>query len=108
MTMVRIGRRITTPAANYDELVGRGRYVTASEAQLAESWELPPCKQCAATPEGYHPHCDPIACPDCGLGEVMWAEAGFVPWHRACNRCGAHFEQRSATRLRRARFEACR
>lgn len=26
----------------------------------------------------------------CG-GTLQWAEAGYVPWHRICDRCGSHW-----------------
>lgn len=29
-------------------------------------------------------------CP-CG-GVMQWAEAGYVPWHRICDHCGAHWD----------------
>jgi hypothetical protein len=29
-------------------------------------------------------------CP-CG-GILRWAEAGYVPWHRICDRCGSHWD----------------
>jgi hypothetical protein len=25
-------------------------------------------------------------------GRLRWAEAGYVPWHRICDRCGSHWE----------------
>lgn len=34
-------------------------------------------------------------CP-CG-GIMRWAEAGYVPWHRICDRCGAHWELHPVT-----------
>ncbi len=34
------------------------------------------------------PDCD---CPDCGA-VLVWAEAGFMPGHRICPRCGGHWE----------------
>lgn len=52
-------------------------------------------------------------CPDCGVGMLLWAEAGYVPWHRVCNRCGSHWELYPGghdgnvikkSRVRRARF----
>jgi hypothetical protein len=30
-------------------------------------------------------------CPDCSMGRLTWAEAGFVAWHRICDVCGSHF-----------------
>lgn len=30
-------------------------------------------------------------CPDCGDGEIVWAEAGYVPGARACTKCGSMF-----------------
>jgi hypothetical protein len=29
-------------------------------------------------------------CGDCRTGTLQWAEAGYVPWHRICDGCGAH------------------
>lgn len=34
---------------------------------------------------------DPPVCLDCNTGNLVWAEAGFVPWHRICNVCGSHW-----------------
>lgn len=34
-------------------------------------------------------------CP-CG-GIMRWAEAGYVPWHRICDRCGSHWDMRPVT-----------
>jgi len=34
----------------------------------------------------------PPQCRDCSCGHLLWAEAGYVPWHRICDRCGAHWE----------------
>jgi hypothetical protein len=31
-------------------------------------------------------------CPDCALGKLRWAEAGYVPWHRICDCCGSHWD----------------
>jgi hypothetical protein len=31
-------------------------------------------------------------CTDCGAGELVWAEAGYVPWHRICGLCGSHWD----------------
>jgi len=31
-------------------------------------------------------------CADCGVGTLQWAEAGYVAWHRICDRCGSHWE----------------
>jgi len=31
-------------------------------------------------------------CPDCGRGELHWAEAGYVAWHRICSCCGSHWD----------------
>jgi hypothetical protein len=33
-----------------------------------------------------------MKCGDCGRGTLMWAEAGYVPWHRICGHCGSHWE----------------
>lgn len=33
-----------------------------------------------------------VPCPfKCG-GEIHWAEAGYVPGYRICDKCGRHFE----------------
>ena len=32
------------------------------------------------------------ACSACGRGTLQWAEAGYVPWHRICDDCGAHWD----------------
>jgi len=31
-------------------------------------------------------------CPDCRRGRLLWAEAGYVPWHRICETCGSHWD----------------
>lgn len=31
-------------------------------------------------------------CPDCALGRLRWAEAGYVAWHRICDCCGSHWD----------------
>lgn len=28
----------------------------------------------------------------CGKGHMIWAEAGYVPWHRICDACGSHWD----------------
>lgn len=34
---------------------------------------------------------DPV-CADCGVGHLLWAEAGYVPYHRICDVCGSHWD----------------
>ena len=29
-----------------------------------------------------------LSCPACGAGRLRWAEAGYVPGYRVCDRCG--------------------
>lgn len=63
---------------------------------------------------GTEPWPTDVICPDCGKAEVRWAEAGYVPGHRICPRCGSHWElngdldQKETEKprwiLRRARF----
>lgn len=36
-------------------------------------------------------------CADCKRGQLRWAEAGFVPWHRICDVCGSHWELHPVT-----------
>jgi len=31
-------------------------------------------------------------CIDCGWGSLLWAEAGYVAWHRICSHCGSHWD----------------
>lgn len=33
---------------------------------------------------------------ECG-GTLRWAEAGYVPWHRICDRCGSHWDMHPVT-----------
>lgn len=40
--------------------------------------------------------CQPI-CADCEVGRLQWAEAGYVPWHRICDRCGSHWDLHQIT-----------
>lgn len=35
----------------------------------------------------------PLICSDCGRGRLIWAEAGYVPWHRICECCGSHWDE---------------
>lgn len=45
-------------------------------------------------------------CLDCG-GDLVGAEAGFVPYHRVCMSCGSHWSltpEGDHVELRRARF----
>jgi hypothetical protein len=35
-----------------------------------------------------------VTCVDCGVGRLRWAEAGHVPGHRICDRCGSHWDLR--------------
>ena len=32
-----------------------------------------------------------VECPCCEDGIIRWAEAGFVPGYRICDKCGRHF-----------------
>ncbi len=32
-----------------------------------------------------------IICPCCENGYIRWAEAGYVPGYRICDKCGRHF-----------------
>lgn len=32
-----------------------------------------------------------IPCPVCESGNIQWAEAGYVPGYRVCNKCHRHF-----------------
>lgn len=40
---------------------------------------------------GTEPWPTDVPCPDCELGPIAWAEAGFVPGHRICPWCGSHW-----------------
>lgn len=65
---------------------------------------IPECPQCEA---GEHPHLCPNVqplCDDCHSGHLVWAEAGYVPWHRICNYCGSHWDLYPGKHYRRARF----
>lgn len=32
-----------------------------------------------------------IPCPCCTSGTIRWAEGGYVPGYRICDKCGRHF-----------------
>lgn len=32
-----------------------------------------------------------VTCPVCESGTIRWAENGYVPGYRICDRCGRHF-----------------
>ena len=32
-----------------------------------------------------------VPCPCCDYGTICWAEAGYAPGYRICDRCGKHF-----------------
>lgn len=34
-------------------------------------------------------------CSDCGHGRILWAEGGYVSWHRICDVCGSHWDEHS-------------
>lgn len=76
---VRIGtRRAKTPARDLYAIPYRasdddGRlqcWITGPQATWA--WNTGPCP--------------------CGHGVMQWAEAGYVAWHRICDRCGSHWD----------------
>ncbi len=54
------------------------------------------CDSCDSLSDSHEPHenCDravPV-CVDRGVGRLMWAEGGYVPWHRICTHCGSHWD----------------
>lgn len=69
----------TTPAPDY-------------EALLDQPTELVPGDGAVIVAGGHGP-----VCADCGLGTLRWAEAGHVPWHRICDRCGSHWDLHQQT-----------
>jgi len=69
---------------------------------------LPFCWECSQHDDAPAHQCvrvQPI-CPDCDAGMLIWAEAGYVPWHRICNHCGSHWELHPGPDgyIQRARF----
>ena len=55
---------------------------------------LPECPECSKHHGYAPPHICPRVsptCPDCRRGQLLWAEAGYVPRHRICDCCGSHF-----------------
>lgn len=71
-----------TPAASYDDLLDQ-------ETEIIDDDGAAGLAVGAAVEEQ--------KCPDCGVGELCWAEAGYVPWHRVCDRCGSHWSLAVAT-----------
>ena len=50
-----------------------------------------------------------VTCPGCGRGHVRWAEAGYVPGYRICDRCGGHYLARgNSANPTLIRFPGCR
>lgn len=90
---VRIGRA-KSPAQNYDELYTMPYKETEDDG-----------KEVTVTREEDWP--DDIPCLDCG-GEIFRAEAGYVPGHRICKRCGSRWslegKGEGKWNLKRARY----
>ena len=42
-------------------------------------------------PDDYWQSVTDVPCPGCRKGRIQWAEAGYVPGYRICDRCGAHY-----------------
>lgn len=42
-------------------------------------------------PHNYWDSVTDIPCPRCKAGMLRWAEAGYVPGYRICDRCKRHF-----------------
>ena len=55
-------------------------------------YDLPP------QPGGYWPSVTDVRCPVCAKGTIRWAEAGYVPGYRICDRCGRHFLARGTSK----------
>ena len=49
-------------------------------------WDMPP------EPRDYWAAVTDVACPAACGGLVRWAEAGYVPGYRICDRCGRHYQ----------------
>lgn len=76
-TTLRGTSRLSTPASSYQELLRlgeRGDEAPDDGAVILHVGDLEP------------------TCSDCGVGQLQWAEAGYVPWHRICDRCGSHWD----------------
>jgi transposase-like protein len=50
-------------------------------------YDLPP----AANAYEYWAAVTDVSCPCCPAGTIRWAEAGYVPGYRICDRCGRHY-----------------
>jgi hypothetical protein len=92
---------------SYDELLGLPTTERPDDGLVVPLPDCPACKR----HDGYAPaHTCPRVnptCPDCGRGTLMWAEAGYVPWHRICSVCGSHWDLHPRYPdgyIRRARF----
>jgi hypothetical protein len=77
----RVGRPRPEPARTYDELLA-----LPSREQPDDGLVLGPWVTTAES--GWDWNEGPCACG----GILRWAEAGYVPWHRICDRCGSHWE----------------
>lgn len=42
-------------------------------------------------PNDYWAAVTDVPCPCCNTGNIQWAEAGYVPGYRICDKCGKHF-----------------
>ena len=81
---VRIGtRRAQTPARDLYQIPSRA---AKDDGRIAGPW-------ITTTASGWGWNGGP--CP-CG-GIMQWAEAGYVPWHRICDRCGSHWDLHPVT-----------
>lgn len=67
-------------------------------AKRCAVYDLPPGPRVKMWPDGregeareYWPAVTDVACPCCDGGTIRWAEAGYVPGYRICDRCGRHF-----------------
>lgn len=84
---VRIGTTVRAePVGSYNELLGQPTAYAEDDGALAGPW-LANGRSGPSWNEG--------RCP-CG-GTLCWAEAGYAPWHRVCDRCGSHWEMRPVT-----------
>lgn len=66
-----------TPAPTYDALLALWAREAPDDGRTADC--------------GTEPWPTNVPCPDCGNGPVIHAEACFVPGHRICPWCGAHW-----------------
>lgn len=91
--IVRMGRLYGSPACVRVQNVG-GIVTTTSPRERRSTMAIhsvPKGPELAPGIRDFWAAVTDVPCPCCQYGTVEWAEAGYVPGYRICNRCGQHF-----------------